>query len=113
MRVRAPDSSLAESGALVLQSLVNLASPLSKCRRMAFVPSGSGDFIYGELPAPDGAGRAGTSPAPTIFLDNAALRDDVVGAGLVPARPAPSGAGKFLNLARFIMECGDRSPPSY
>jgi hypothetical protein len=28
-----------------------------------------------------------------LFLDNAAFRDDLVGAGLVPARPAPSGAG--------------------
>src|SRR6476620_8392763 len=35
------------------------------------------------------------SPAPTVFLDNATLRDNVVGAGLVPARPAPSGAGKL------------------
>jgi hypothetical protein len=35
----------------------------------------------------------GTSPAPTILLVNAALRNNLVGAGLVPARPAPSGAG--------------------
>ncbi len=45
------------------------------------------------LPVPDGAGRAGTCPAPTVLLAGTAFRDDLVGAGLVLARPAPSGAG--------------------
>jgi hypothetical protein len=40
------------------------------------------------------AGRAGTtSPAPTVSLDDATLRDNVVGARLVPARPVPEGRG--------------------
>jgi hypothetical protein len=59
-------------------------------------------------------GRAGTtSPAPTISPHapvefNAASRN-VVGAGLVPARPVPSGAGNFP-IEGSNLECGDLSP---
>jgi len=36
-----------------------------------------------------------------MVVDDAALRDPLVGAGLVPARPAPSGAGKVSKQLAF------------
>jgi hypothetical protein len=38
----------------------------------------------------------------SVVLDNAAFRDNVVGAGLVPARPAPSGTGGLKQKADVL-----------
>jgi hypothetical protein len=55
-------------------------------------------------------GRSIHEPCPYSLLDDAAISDDVVGAGLVPARPAPVTATQHLAFVSLLCK-NDRQTP--